>query len=175
MDAWMAPIGFGTLLVTVAGFGVTLVMLVRSMRKSNDAAHAKTEQHVRDLRGEVQALDAKNEAAHVGIAERIDTSRAEVLGQVRHLDVKNEAAHAGIVERIDTSRGEVLGQVRHLDAKNEAAHAGIVERIDSLRGEALARADRHAVKLDAIARDVAFLAGRQKERDHRNGGDGGSR
>ena len=183
MDAWMAPIGFGTLLVTVAGFGVALVMLVRSMRKSNDAAHAKTGQHIRDLRGEVQTLDAKNEAAHVGIAERIDTSRAEVLGQVRHLDAKNEAAHAGIVERIDATRAEVLGQVRHLDAKtgqhirdlrgevqaldakNEVAHAGIVERIDSSRGEALARADRHAVKLDAIAHDVAFLAGRQQERD----------
>ena len=136
MDDWMAPIGFGTLLVTVAGFGVALVMLVRSMRKSNDAAHAKTGQHIRDFRGEVQALDAKNEAAHAGIAERIDATRAEVLGQVRHLD-----------------------------AKNEAAHAGIVERIDSSRGEALARADRHAVKLDAIAHDVAFLAGRQQERD----------
>ena len=110
MEDWAGVVGFGTLLVTVAGFGLALVMLVRSMRKSNDAAHAKTEQHIRDL-----------------------------------------------------------------DAKNEAAHAGIVERIDSSRGEALARADRHAVKLDAIAHDVAFLAGRQKERDHRNGGDGGSR
>ena len=139
MEDWAGVVGFGTLLVTVAGFGLALVMLVRSMRKSNDAAHAKTEQHIRDL------------------------------------DAKNEAAHAGIVERIDSSRAEVLGQVRHLDAKNEAAHAGIVERIDSSRGEALARADRHAVKLDAIAHDVAFLAGRQKERDHRNGGDGGSR
>ena len=97
----MAPIGFATLLVTVAGFGVALVMLVRSMRKSNEAAHAKTEQHIRDLRGEVQALDAKNEAAHAGIVERIDTSRAEVLGQVRHLDAKNETAHDGIVARAD--------------------------------------------------------------------------
>ena len=63
----------------------------------------------------------------------------------------------------------MLGQVRHLDAKNEAAHAGIVERIDSSRGEALARADEHARKLDAVAHDMAFLAGRQKERDHRDG------
>ena len=124
MDDWM---GFGTLLVTVAGFGLALVMLVRSMRKSNDAAHAKTEQHIRDL-------DAKNEAAH-----------AKTEQHVRDLDAKNEAAHAGIRERIDASRAEVLGQVQALDAKNTA-------------------------KLDAIARDVAFLAGRQKERDHRDGG-----
>ena len=154
MDDWMAPIGFGTLLVTVAGFGVALVMLVRSMRKSNDAAHAKTGQHIRDLRGEVQALDAKNEAAHAGIVERVDATRAEVLGQVRHLDAK-------IGQHVRDLRGEVQA----LDAKNEAAHAGIAERIDSSRGEALARADRHAVKLDAIAHDVAFLAGRQQERD----------
>ena len=134
MEAWALAIGFGTLLVTVAGFGLALVMLVRSMRKSNEAAHAKTGQHIRDL------------------------------------DARNEAAHAGIVERIDSSRAEVLGQVRHLDAKNEAAHAGISERIDSSRAEALARADAHARKLDVVAHDVAFLAGRQKERDHRDGG-----
>ena len=91
MDGWMAPIGFGTLLVAVAGFGLALVKMVRSMRKSNEAAHAKTEQ-------------------------RIDSSRAEVLGQVQAHDEKNTA------------------------------------------------------KLDAIARDVAFLAGRQAERDQRDGG-----
>ncbi len=95
---------FWTLLVTVAGFGVTLVMLVRSMRKSNEAAHAKTEQNI-----------------------------------------------------------------TRLDTKNEAAHKGIVDRIDSSRAEALARADRHAEKLDAVVRDVAFLAGRQEERDQQAG------
>ena len=36
-----------------------------------------------------------------------------------------------------------------LDSKNEAAHAGIVTRVD------------------ALAHDVAFLAGRQKERNQR--------
>ena len=59
---------------------------------------------------------------------------------------------------------------RPLDEKNESAHAGIVARIDSSRTEALARADAHAAKLDAVAHDVAFLAGRRKERDHQGGG-----
>lgn len=63
-------------------------MLVRSMRKSNDAAHAKTGQHVRDLRGEVQALDAKNEAAHAGIVERIDTSLYKAGAGVPHDDLE---------------------------------------------------------------------------------------
>ena len=60
--------------------------------------------------------------------------------------------------RIDSSRAEVLTQVRHLDTKNEKAHEGIV-----------ARADRHAAKLDTVARDVAYLAGQQAERDRRDG------
>ena len=51
--------------------------------------------------------------------------------------------------RIDFSRTEVLTRVDRLDSKNEAAHAGIVTRVD------------------ALAHDVAFLAGRQKERDQR--------
>ena len=51
--------------------------------------------------------------------------------------------------RIDSSRTEVLTRVDRLDSKNEAAHAGIVTRVD------------------ALAHDVAFLAGRQKERDQR--------
>ena len=46
-------------------------------------------------------------------------------------------------------RTEVLTQVDRLDSKNEAAHAGIVTRVD------------------ALAHDVAFLAGRQKERGQR--------
>ena len=52
-------------------------------------------------------------------------------------------------ERIDSSRVEVLARVDRLDSNNEAAHAGIVTRVD------------------ALAHDVAFLAGRQKERDQR--------
>ena len=45
--------------------------------------------------------------------------------------------------RIDSSRTEVLTRVDRLDSKNEAAHVGIVTRVD------------------ALAHDVAFLAGRQ--------------
>ena len=51
--------------------------------------------------------------------------------------------------RIDSSRVEVLARVNQLDLKNEAAHAGIVTRVD------------------ALAHDVAFLAGRQKEHANR--------
>ena len=143
MEDMAVVIGLATLIVTVGGIGFAQG---RATRKSNEAAHRSIREELNrrfdEVQTQVQTLDA----------------------QVQALDAKNAAAHAGIAERIDSSRAEVLTQVRHLDAKNAAAHDGIV-----------ARADRHAVKLDAIARDVAFLAGRQKERDHRAGGDGGSR
>lgn len=48
MEIWAALIGFATLVVTVASFGLALVMLIRSMKKSNDAAHARIEQNIRD-------------------------------------------------------------------------------------------------------------------------------
>ncbi len=160
MEDMAVVVGLATLIVTVGGIGYAQG---RATRKSNEAAHAKTGDLIRDLRGEVQALDAKTEQ-HV----------RDLRGEVRALDAKNEAAHAAISERIDSSRAEVLGLVRQLDVKNEAAHAAISERIDASRAEVLARTDRHTEKLDAIARDVAFLAGRQAERDHREGGDGGT-
>ena len=57
-------------------------------------------------------------------------------------------------------------------AENRDAHAGIVERIEGVdqrsqqRDDALARSlDGHRTALEAVARDVAFMAGRQAERD----------
>ena len=47
-EGWAVVIGFGTLIVTVAGFGLAVVMLVRSMKSSNDAAHSKIETNVKD-------------------------------------------------------------------------------------------------------------------------------
>ena len=72
--------------------------------------------------------------------------------------------------RIDSSRVEVLTQVNQLDSKNEAAHAGIVARVDRLDTKSEAGHAEIGRMLDAVAHDVAFLAGRQKERDHRDSG-----
>ena len=130
-DMWAAVIGLATLIVALGGIAIGQS---RATKKSHEAA-------------------LKSLADDLG--RRLDGQRA-ALDQ---MDAKNEAAHAGISERIDASRTEVLEQVRHLDAKNEAAHAGIEARVDRLGG-----------KLDVVAHDVAFLAGRQKERDHQGGG-----
>ena len=86
-------IGFAAVLGTLVGVGKTLMKLGRDVQKSNEAAHERTEKHIRAL-----------------------------------------------------------------EAKNETGHAGTVTQVDGLR-----------TQLGAVARDVAFLAGRQKERDQGNG------
>ena len=57
--------------------------------------------------------------------------------------------------------------IDRLDAKNEAAHAGITKRIDDVDARTVQRDDAHRTALEAIARDVSFMAGRQAERDHK--------
>ena len=57
-------------------------------------------------------------------------------------------------------------EIREAQAKNEKAHDGIVTRVDDLS----TRVDGLSTTLNAVARDVAFLAGRQAERDHRDSG-----
>ena len=70
-----------------------------------------------------------------------------MLSRVDRLDAKNES-------RVD-----------RLDAKNERAHAAITENIKAVDDRAERRAEAHRIALEAIARDVSFLAGRQAERD----------
>ena len=53
-----------------------------------------------------------------------------------------------------------------LDTKNEKAHAAITENVKRVDERAERRAEAHRTALEAIARDVSFLAGRQAERDH---------
>ena len=49
---------------------------------------------------------------------------------------------------------------------NDRAHAAIGRRIEAAEARAEKRADAQADALQAIARDVSFLAGRQAQRDH---------
>ena len=53
----------------------------------------------------------------------------------------------------------------HFDAKNEQAHAAITENVKAVDDRAERRSEAHRAALEAIARDVSFLAGRQAERD----------
>ena len=52
----------------------------------------------------------------------------------------------------------------HFDDKNERAHAAITENIKAVDARAERRAEAHRAALEAIARDVSFLVGRQAER-----------
>ena len=48
---------------------------------------------------------------------------------------------------------------------NHKAHAGITTRIDGVEGRSVQRDEAHRQALEAIARSVSFMAGRQTERD----------
>lgn len=55
--------------------------------------------------------------------------------------------------------------IGRLDAKNEKAHSAITENVKAVDNRAETRADAQRTALEAIARDVSFMAGRQAERD----------
>ena len=67
---------------------------------------------------------------------------------------------------VTRTEDKLRDEIREAQAKNEKAHDGIVTRVDDLS----TRVDGLSTTLNAVARDVAFLAGRQAERDHRDSG-----
>ena len=73
----------------------------------------------------------------------------------RRIIAENEKAHAALDKKIDAGARE-----------NEKAHAAIMENVRENRR----RIDTVVQSLGAIAKDVAFLAGRQAERDRATGG-----
>ena len=66
---------------------------------------------------------------------------------------------AAVWKIVTRTEDKLCDEIRDAQAKNEKAHDGIVTRVDGL-----------STTLNAVARDVAFLAGRQAERDHRDSG-----
>lgn len=71
----------------------------------------------------------------------------------------------------------VVSRMDHAEDKNERAHAAITENIRAVDERAERRAEafrlaleKQAATLEAVARDVSFLAGRQAERDARAAG-----
>ena len=76
------------------------------------------------------------------------------------------ALAAVVVPTIAVVVSSVLAhRARHADrAENRDAHAGIVKRIEGVDTRSQQRDDGHRTALEALARDVAFMAGRQAER-----------
>lgn len=69
-----------------------------------------------------------------------------------------------INKRIDDTRQEN----RDTRQENRDAHAAIGNRLDNLASAIETRSTRTDTELSAITRELAFLSGRQRERDHRN-------
>ena len=88
--------------------------------------------------------------------------------RINRLDTKNEQAHAAITENIKAVDERAERRAAGLEAAIKAADERAERRAAGL--EAAVKALQGA--LDAITRDLAFLAGRQTERDQRSGADG---
>lgn len=80
---------------------------------------------------------------------------------------------AAVWKIVTRTEDKLRDEIRDAQAKNEKAHDGIVTRVDGLStrvDDLSTRVDGLSTTLNAVARDVAFLAGRQAERDHRDSG-----
>ena len=140
---WAAVLGLATLIVTLAGVGLAQG---RATRKSNEAAQQRLSEELnRRFEGQravLKEMDAKNEHAHAAITARVD----------------------GLTTRVDDLTTRVDGLTTRVDGLTTRVD-GLTTRVESLTG----RVDRLSAKVDVVAHDVAFLAGRQKERDQQGG------
>ena len=76
----------------------------------------------------------------------------------RRILAENEKAHAALDKKIDEKIDTVDRKIDTVDRKIDTVAQGLEKKIDSV-----------AQVVAAIARDVAFLAGRQTERDRTTG------
>ena len=94
----------------------------------------------------------------VGIAGLFLLVYRLIQSRLDKVQAENEAAHAGIVKRIDDVDRRAEERFNEVERRTE-------ERFNAVEQHAEERSNAHRAVLDAIARDVAFLAGRQEERD----------
>lgn len=136
------------------------------------------------IQSRLDKVQAENEAAHAGIVKRIDDvdRRAEERSnQVeRRTDERFDAFERRTNERFDAFERrteerfnqverrteERLNEVeRRTEERFNEVERRAEERFNAVEQRAEERSNAHRAVLDAIARDVAFLAGRQEERD----------
>ena len=154
---WAAVLGLATLIVTLAGIGLAQG---RATRKSNEAAQQRLSEELnRRFEGQravLKEMDAKNEHAHAAITARVDGLTTRIDGLTTRID--------GLTTRVDGLTTQVDGLTTRVDGLTTRVD-GLTTRVESLTG----RVDRLSAKVDVVAHDVAFLAGRQKERDQQGG------
>ena len=101
----------------------------------------------RFLASRLDSIRIDNTAAHAAITENVKESRRQMA-----------AAHAALTENVKESRRQTA-----------AAHAALTENVQ----EGQRQTASLGAKVDAIAVDVAFLRGRQEERDRADQAAGG--
>ena len=115
-EIWAVVIGFATLLATVAGFGLALVVQGRSTRKSNEAAS----QALRDdfnrrfdgVRAQMNQLDAKNDAAVKALKEDERTAHAEIGANICRVDESVKAAEKRVTDNFNARFDDLRDYVK---------------------------------------------------------------
>ena len=79
----------------------------------------------------------------------------------RRIIRENDKAHAAITENVQENRR----QIADLDQKIDTVATRLDQKIDTVAATLDKKIDGLGLKIDSIAKDVSFLAGRQAERD----------
>ena len=119
----------------------------------------------RFLASRLDSIRIDNTAAHAAITENVKESRRQMA-----------AAHAALTENVKESRRQtaaahaaITENVKESRRQTAAAHAALTENVQ----EGQRQTASLGAKVDAIAVDVAFLRGRQEERDRADQAAGG--
>ena len=86
----------------------------------------------------------------------------------RRIIRENEKAHAAITENVQENRRQIADMGRKIDTvdkKIDTVATTLDRKIDTVATTLDQKIDAVGLKIDAVAKDVSFLAGRQAERD----------
>ena len=88
-----------------------------------------------------------------------------VAGPIVLYVTRKGAINDRLNDRIDTVRNEVHKDIGLVNERVHADVGRVFDRVEQVDRDAKARSDAQQKELRSIARDMAFLAGRQAERD----------
>ena len=153
IPAWQAYVGFATVLLTLLGLAW----------RAGRVLVTKGELEGMATKGDLEGMATKGDLE--GMATKGDLEGMATKGDLEGMATKGDLegmATKGDLEGMAT-KGDLEHAIGALRMENEKAHAAITENVkDNRRGIQAINAT-----ISAVGRDVAFLAGRQHERDQR--------
>ena len=161
----MTPVEWMQIIVSGASALAALVGIAAALVAVFWRGASFTETITRSVAESERRLRAENQEAHAALGASIETIARTVAESERRLRAENQEAHAALGASIETIARTVTESERRLRAENQEAHTAMSQSIERLGDRLGARIDRLGAQLETLATDVAFLRGRQEERD----------